>query len=390
MTRATAGARQDFIVGKVWLTYSLFYLGRVNLSVALPFLAAALDISRAEAGALGTVFYWVYGISHFFSGQAGSRFSPFRMVGGGLLLIALVNIAFSFQTSLLLMLALWGINGIAQSGGWTPMLRILAENLDRSRIKRVSTVMPFSYVIGTVVTWTLVGAVATADNWRIAFWLPGVLTLGVLALWLRFGIDAPKAKPTAFRLSHVLREIRSVWFALAAAAMAGFVFNGGLIWLPTYILDSGLIAESQVGFVSALLQLLALVGLFLARFMVARSDMALGTASLLLLATAGAFLMVTLAQGWPALFIVALGLVTLNGAFGLVVGAMPMLLAPPGRTASITGSVNMMSNFFGGMAGFSIGAMVDASGWGGVFAVWTAVLLLASTLLWRFRRAEKI
>ena len=140
--------------------------------------------------------------------------------------------------------------------------------------------------------------------------------------------------------------------------MTGFVFTGGLIWLPTYILDSGLIAESQVGFVSALLQLLALAGLFLARFMVARSDMALGTASLLFVATAGAFLAVSLAQGWHALFIVALGLITLNGAFGLVVGAMPMLLAPPGRTASVTGYVNMMSNFFGGMAGFSVGALV--------------------------------
>ena len=154
MTRSTTGSRQQYLVGKVWITYSLFYLGRVNFSVALPFLAAALDISRAEAGALGTVFYWVYGISHFFSGQVGSRFSPFRMVGGGLLLIALVNIAMSFQTSLLLMLALWGINGIAQSGGWSPVLRILAENLDRSRIKRVSTIMPFSYVFGTALTWT--------------------------------------------------------------------------------------------------------------------------------------------------------------------------------------------------------------------------------------------
>ena len=380
--------RQDIIVATVWVTYGLFYLGRLNFSVALPFLAAALDISRAEAGAIGTVFYWVYGISHFFSGEIGSHFSPFRMVCGGLLLIALVNIAFSFQTSLLLMLALWGINGIAQSGGWAPMLRILAENLDRARIKRVSTLMPFSYVIGTALTWTLVGAVASADNWRIAFWLPGILTLGVLLFWRRAGIDAPKAKTTGFKLSLLLREMRSVWFALATAAMAGFVFTGSLIWLPTYILDSGLIPETQVGFVSATLQLLALIGLFLARNMVTRSDSALGTSSRLFLAAACAFLPVTALQGMPALIIVAIGLIAINGAFGLVVGAMPMLLAPPGRTASVTGSVNMMSNFFGGMAGFSIGALVDASGWSLVFALWGTLLLLASALLWRYRRME--
>ena len=125
--------RQNVIVGTLWITYALFYLGRVNLSVVLPALALDLEVGMAEVGALGTVYFWVYGIAHFVSGQVGSQVSPFRMVGFGLLGIALVNIAFAFQTSLLVMLLLWGINGIAQSAGWSPMFRILAERLDRGK-----------------------------------------------------------------------------------------------------------------------------------------------------------------------------------------------------------------------------------------------------------------
>ena len=382
--------RHNFIVGTVWITYALFYLGRLNLSVALPFLAVALDVSRAEVGTLGTVFYWVYGISHLFTGELGSRFSPFRMVALGLLVIAIVNIAVSFQTSLLLMLLLWGINGIAQACGWSPMMRILAENLDRSRIKRVSTLLPLSYVSGTVITWILVGAVASAENWRVAFWLPGCLTLGVLLFWWKAGIDAPTARAAGFRLSDMLREMRSVWFAMATSALTGFVFTGGLIWLPTFILDTGLIADQQVGFVAALMQLFAIIGMFMARYFVARSDKVFVTASLMLLATALAFLLLTRIEGVAAMLLVAMGLVTLNGAKGLVISALPLLLAPPGRAASVTGQVNMMSNFFGGMAGFSIGALIDGSGWGAVFALWGTLLLLASLLLWRVRRRETI
>ncbi len=165
---APSPRQQQRIVGVIWITYALFYLGRVNFSVVLPALAIALDASRAEVGALGTVFFWVYGICHFISGEIGSHLSPFRMVCAGLLIIALFNIAFAFQTSLLVMLVLWGINGIGQSAGWAPMFRILAERLDRSQIKVISTLMPFSYVIGTAITWTLVGAVAsrTAVIWR--------------------------------------------------------------------------------------------------------------------------------------------------------------------------------------------------------------------------------
>lgn len=378
------------IVGVIWITYALFYLGRVNFSVVLPALAVALDASRAEVGALGTVFFWVYGICHFISGEIGSHISPFRMVCAGLLIIALVNIAFAFQTSLLLMLVLWGINGIGQSAGWAPMFRILAERLDRGQIKVISTLMPFSYVIGTAVTWTLVGAVATGANWQVAFWLPGLLTLGVLAFWWRAGIDAPKATPQGLNLSQIRAELRQIAAVLLATALAGFVFNGMTIWLPTYILDSRIVPDSATGSVAAAMQVIAILGLFLARLRVLRGNQVFVTAAMMLTAAGLAMLSLTVATGPFALLIICLGMIMLNGAFGLVVSAVPLLLAPPGRASSITGSINMMSNFFGGMAGFTVGGLVEWSGWTAVFGLWGALLLLASALIWIKRGAEEV
>lgn len=380
--------RQNAIVSTLWITYALFYLGRVNLSVVLPALALDLDVGLAEVGALGTVYFWVYGIAHFVSGQVGSQVSPFRMVSIGLLGIALVNIVFAFQTSLLVMLLLWGINGIAQSAGWAPMFRILAERFDRGQIKRISTVMPFSYVFGTALTWTFIGVVAGGDDWRIAFWLPGGLLLLVLAFWWKAGIDAPKAQPGGIRPAAIISEARGIAFALLAAALGGFVFNGTIIWLPTYILDTGLIAEHLVGLVAAAMQVMAIGGLFLARYRVVRSNQVFVTAALMLAAAGGALLLLTVTDGALALLVVVLALVMLNGAFGLTVSSMPLLLAPPGRASSVTGSINMMSNFWGGMAGFSIGALVESSGWSAVFGLWGAVLLLAALVIWR-KRAEE-
>ncbi len=386
--RSSRGKRQNAIVGTLWITYALFYLGRVNLSVVLPALALDLDLSLAEVGALGTVYFWVYGIFHFISGQVGGQVSPFRMVGIGLLGIALVNIAFAFQASLLVMLLLWGLNGVAQSAGWAPMFRILAERFDRGQVKRISTVMPFSYVFGTALTWTFIGAVAGGDDWRIAFWLPGLLLLLVLVFWWIAGIDAPKSQPSRFRPAAVIAEARGIAFALFAAALGGFVFNGTIIWLPTYILDTGLIAERLVGLVAAAMQVMAIGGLFLARFRVVRANQVFVTAALLLAAAGGALLLLTVTGGALALLVVVLALIPLNGAFGLTVSSLPLLLAPPGRASSVTGSINMMSNFWGGMAGFSIGALVDASGWSAVFGLWGAVLLLAALVIWR-KRAEE-
>ena len=376
------------MVGALLATYALYYLGRVNISMVLPALALDLGVSRAEVGALGTVFFWVYGIFHFISGEIGSHVSPFRLVSFGLLASAIVNLVFAFQSSLIIMLILWGLNGVAQSGGWSPMFRILAERLDRVHIKRVSTVMPFSYVIGTALTWLLIGAVAAGENWRIAFWLPALLLLLVLAFWRAAGIDAPKSQSSGISLSTLVAEARGIAFVMLAAALGGFVFNGTIIWLPSYILDTKLIGENLVGAVAALTQVIAIAGLFLARRLVVHSNQVFVTAVQMFLAAALAFLLLTATTGAFAIVVVAFALLALNGAFGLTVSSMPLLLAPAGRASSTTGAVNMMSTFFGGMAGFSIGGLVESSGWGAVFGLWGVLLLLAAGLIWRQRDAE--
>jgi len=386
--RTALTKQQNIMVATLLVTYALYYLGRVNISVVLPSLALDLGVSRAEVGALGTVFFWVYGIFHFISGEIGSHVSPFRLVSLGLLATAIINLVFAFQSSLIVMLLLWGLNGVAQSGGWSPMFRILAERLDRGHIKAVSTVMPFSYVIGTAITWTLIGAVAAGENWRVAFWLPGLMLLVVLAFWRLTGTDAPKTVSSGIRPSTMIAEARGIASIMLAAAMSGYVFNGALIWLPTYILDTELIAPGMVGAVAALTQALAILGLLLARFWVVRGNQVFVTAVLMFVAAGCALLLMTVTSGTVAIVVVAFALMMLNGAFGLTVSSMPLLLAPAGRASSTTGSVNMMSTFFGGMAGFSIGGLVDVSGWSAVFALWGALLLLASILIWR-RRGEE-
>lgn len=380
--------QQNLMVRTVWVTYALFYFGRVNMSIALPLLAVALNVSRAEVGAVVLVFFWVYGIGQFVNGEIGNHLSPFRMVSIGLLTIAAVNFAFAFQTSLVVMLALWGINGSAQSAGWAPMLRILDEGLDRSQIKRVSTLMPFSYVVGTAFTWTLVGAAAAIGGWQLAFLLPGLVMLGALVFWRRAGIDAPRAKSPGFSLSDVTADLRAVWLLLVSSAMAGFVFNGAVIWLPSYILDTGLIPDYAVGLAAAVMQVIAIMGLFLARYQVVRTNRVFATVVVMFTATALALLLSMTATGLLSLLFITGALMMLNGGFGLTISSMPLILAPPGRASSTTGSVNMMTSFFGGLAGFTIGGLVESSGWQVVFGLWAVILLMASLLIWLKRDEE--
>ena len=387
-SRPTLSKHHALMVGALCATYGLFYFGRVNISVALPLLAVELNVSRAEVGILGTVFFWTYAFGNFLWGEVGSHVRPFYVIGFGLLASALVNLAFGFQSTLAAMLLLWGMNGLAQAGGWSPMARILAERLDPAQIKRVSTILPFSYVTGTVITWALIGAVATGGNWRAAFWLPGLVLLLATVAWWKAGIDAPRRKSSGLRLSTIFDEARGLAFALLVAAFSGFVRNGSIIWLPSYILDTGVIPDNLVGAVAALTQALALAGIFIARRGVMRSNQVFLTAMLMFGAGGLGFLLLTLTADLLSIVVVSIALMLLNGGFGMVTSALPLLLASPGRASSIAGTLNMMATFAGGLAGFSMGGLVELSGWGAVFALWGVLLLLTSLIFWRHRGEE--
>lgn len=377
-------------VRTIWLTYAFFYLGRVNISPVLPALALSLGVGRAEVGILGTAFFWVYALGQFVNGQLGSFLSPRRMIALGLLVIALVNIAFAFQTSLLVMVLLWALNGFAQSSGWPPMLRIIAERFDRERMKRISSIMPVSYVVGTAVTWIVVGLLAAGENWQIAFWLPGCFMLGVLVFWWRAGIDAPSAKGRPFRLSAALPEMRSVWYVLVGSSLGGFVYIGGLIWLPSYVADMGFVPATGTGALAAVLQVISLPGIFIARYWMGRSGSVLTPTIGLLLSAMVCMLGAALTGGVLSFVVLCVAFLAMNGATGMMTSAVPLALSAVGRASSMTGTVNALSNFGGGMAGIVVGALAESSGWSAVFLMWAIAAAIAAITLWFHREQEQM
>lgn len=376
------------LVSTIWITYALFYLGRVNLSPVLPALAESLDVSRAEVGILGTAFFWVYAAGQFINGELGSHISPRRIVASGLLVVAVVNLLFSVQTSLLMMVILWTINGFAQSMGWPPMIRIIAERLPQANIRRISTILPLSYIVGTAITWAFVGWLITVGEWQIAFWIPGLLMFAVLAFWWFSGIDAPKAKSSRIRLSDITDEIKSVWYVLLAGVMIGFVGIGTVIWIPTYITDTGLVPDSIIGLMAALTQVIAIPGIFLGRYWVTKwESVFLPTIALLVMGII-ALIVALIAPTTIVLIAITVLIMCINAAAGLVVSAIPLVLASEGRASAVAGTVNTSTNFGGGASGIIIGAMIDTTSWVAVFAVWTVLLILAACLLWFNRPPE--
>jgi OPA family glycerol-3-phosphate transporter-like MFS transporter len=309
-------AEQRRITLTAWATYACFYLGRLNLSVALPTLAVTLGASRAEVGVLGTVFFWTYGIGTLVSGELGNVVRPRLLVAGGLLVVILANLVFSVQDTLLIMAILWGINGFAQSTGWSPLLRVITDHLSLPQRKRISTLFPISFQIGAAATWIIAGSVIAVWGWRAAFWISGLLLCLTLAHWWWSRIDGIPGQSSRFDRTSTVRELRHYMPLLLANALGGFVLVGSILWTPTYVVDTGYVSAAATGVVSALLPLIGILGMVASSLLVRRSGRAEIAAMQLLVAGA---ILILIAIPLPVLgqsLVLAVALTVLGGLAG--------------------------------------------------------------------------
>ena len=61
------------ILCSLYLGYVISYIGRKNLSIAMPDLCKALNLSNTKLGVLNSSFYITYGIGKFFNGMLSDR-----------------------------------------------------------------------------------------------------------------------------------------------------------------------------------------------------------------------------------------------------------------------------------------------------------------------------
>ena len=384
---STSDSQSNRVVQVGWVTYASYYLGRVNLSPTLPALAIALGVSLAEVGTIGTAFYWVYALGQFVNGQLGNRYNPRLIVALGLVTIAVTNILFSAQSSLTAMVLLWAINGYAQSAGWAPILRIVSEHVPPERLQLVSTIMPLTFPVGTAITWVLTTYLVQQFGWESAFLIPGILVLIALIFWWASGVDTTRKQEetTAFAWRDLLRNFLDYRQWMIIAMIFGFIHVGFLLWLPTYLSTLGFIPANLIGWVAAGMQLLAILGMLLARWLVQRMSNVISALMTLSALAGSSLLLAAVSFEVLQLATLTLGFILMNGVAGLTLSSVPATMAKPGNTSALVGMTAMAFSIGSGIAGVGVGALADGGLWSILFLLWGIGLGLGAILLrWRW------
>ena len=191
----------------LWVTYGSFYLCRVNVGPVRTEIEKDLAIGAVEMGVVLGSLKIGYAIGELVNGQLAERFGPKRVLLFGMVGSLFANVLFAFAASLLafpgmaallppvaqwlthftpagssiapiaaLLAFLAFLNGYFQAAGWPPTVKVMSNWFTAHQRGRMMGVLGTSYQLGSALTISGAGLLATAfGNWRAAFLVPACL-----------------------------------------------------------------------------------------------------------------------------------------------------------------------------------------------------------------------
>ncbi|MBD2813798.1 MFS transporter family glucose-6-phosphate receptor UhpC [Xenorhabdus sp. Flor] len=163
--------------------YATFQLTRRSLNVVMPAMQVDLVLDKNDIGWIASLFYLAYGFSKFVSGIFHDYTGYRWFMGAGLLMTGILNIIFTFCSSLPAILIIWTLNGFFQGWGWPPCARLLNYWYSCNERGFWWGCWNISINISGILLTLLSTLLAATYSWKIALLLPGFISI-LLGIWL--------------------------------------------------------------------------------------------------------------------------------------------------------------------------------------------------------------
>ncbi len=200
-----------------FIGYTVFYLCKKNIAVALPGLSSEYGYSNTELGLLGSSLYLTYGVGKFINGVLADASDVRKFLPTALIMTAIANLCFALSavfitpghvsffglptnTILLwLFVFFWGASGWFQSAGFPAVAKSLTYWYSNSERGTKWSLWSCSHQTGTFLSVIISGFLVAHWGWKMAFFVPGTLAI-ITAVWL---YDRLRDRPQSLGLPDI-------------------------------------------------------------------------------------------------------------------------------------------------------------------------------------------
>jgi len=388
----------------LWVTYATFYLCRVNMSVAMPYIGKEFSLDKTMLGMISSALLLSYAIGQFVNGQLNDKWAK-SLISVGIFGSAILNLTFPLSNNLNEMILFWGLNGIFQSMGWSATVKIMANWYPPESRSKWSGILGSCYQIGNAASWILSGFLAAILGWRWAFVLPAIIFAISGVNWhfrakqspeeVGFktveGYDDSSDTHLGFRYTLGALNLR-VWIIGFSFLALDFVRYGFIVWIPTFLYDIGIPMQS-VALKSAVLPIAGSVGAvvsgyFTRKFFEDKCTRLAGIFTLLL----GVFVLIfPMFSQWNLPFLALVGFL-IYGPHVLMVATLPQQLGTRKASASVTGFIDCLGYLGASVVSLLSGYLIDVYGWNSAFIFWAIGAFCSAGLMlvhWNYKLEKR-
>ncbi|MCL2159245.1 MAG: MFS transporter [Oscillospiraceae bacterium] len=370
-----------------WAVYFCVYVGRLNYSAAMVWLIDAGLLTKTEAGLVASCFFFAYGFSQVFAGHIGDRVSPFKMIFVGAAASSLCNFSMAFFANTFALCVFWGLNGVAQSIIWAPIIRIISQILPPEARFKASVNIVASVPAGTIFTYFLSTFLLKYFDWKSVFYSAGAILAAISVAWLIYTALNKKhfvtkaksekfAKKTPGKLGKGEKKLL-VEIALILAfpvLLHGMLKDSVATWFPVFLTESHDISPIFAVLVTVLLPVANIFGIFAAKYVLVKLKKNELLACSFFFSTCAAGLALMFALGRYSLFaaaaLAAVATASMTGANVVLISVLPTYFGNIGLASTVTGILNSLIYAGSAISMSSSGKIVERFGWGVIAAAW--------------------
>lgn len=367
--------------------YTIAFIDRTNISLALPSMSRELHMSPTQAGDAAGIFFWGYMFLQIPGGFLAQRWSAKRFVSILLVLWGLCSMGCGLVETWRQFWVMRFFLGVAEGGVWPAVLILLAHWFPRPERARANAYWMLCLPVAVVVSSPLSGWILGRWNWRVLLIVEGALPFVWLVIWLMFVDDHPHqaswiSDDERDHLAHVLgresQELESprseaFWKALLRPqvlllVVVYFLTNTGnygyLFWLPTALENARKMSSQRVGFLFAIPYFVTGIGMVLLSRHSDQTRERRGHVAFAL-AWAGVCMMSCVAlSGYNSLLAFTAISMFGAGAYGMLgpFWAIPTETLPRSVTGTAMGLVNALGNLGGYFGPVIVGFLKNRTG----------------------------
>ena len=409
--------RRAAVFTLTWLAYASYYLGRMGFPVVKSTLQKRMSLSTDMLGWIDTGYLTAYAVGQFCSGMLGDHIGPRRLVGMGMLGVALACTAFGLvgigsstggtsPTVLGLSLLFWlffasyVLNGTFQSTGWPGTCKAMGSWLTPRERGTAMGIWSTCYQIGPIAATWIATFLFSQWGWRWAFLGPAALVAGVGLLIVFFlperrafkvvpAAVAPTPGPAPQRVSesdYSLFRSPVVWSLGAAYFSLKLIRYSIFFWLPYYLNTVLKYPPDLAGYRSVSFTVGGVVGsvvvgyvsdrYFPGRRRIISAIMCAALAAALLLYTHVAPLSVTI--NFISMALIGF---CLFGPDTIICGAAAQDIGGKHNVAKVAGFINGIGSIGAIFQGIVTSRMSATFGWNALFYLFVGLALLSSVAL---------